>query len=109
MAAELGLEGTSLVKQSKVEGRICLAKWSQLPEVREAWEKLATRQEIDKSIWDKATWSFLDFILGRSFDLLISQSKARRHGWTGYADTWDSLEATWEELEKWKQLPKPHQ
>ena len=52
------------------------------------------------------TWWFLDFVLGRDFDLVISMSKARSFGWKGYKDTWDSLNETFDDLETNKILPK---
>lgn len=36
-------------------------------------------------------------------------SKARKLGWTGYADTWDELEETFEILEKEGILPPVEQ
>jgi hypothetical protein len=104
LANELGLAGKAT--QSKVEQRINLAKWSQQREVRQAWEKLADREGLEKDAFEKATWAFLDFVLGRNFDLVISMSKARKLGWTGYIDTWQSLETTFDELEAAKVLPK---
>jgi hypothetical protein len=81
MAAELGLKGK--VAPSKVANRINLAKWSQQEEVKKAWEKLAEREGLQKDAFEKATWGFLDFVLGRSYDLVVSMSKAREFGWTG--------------------------
>lgn len=78
---EMGLVGKW--KRSKVEQRIDLIKWSQKKEVKEAWEKLAEREGLDKSAFEKATWGFLGFVLGRNYDLVISMSKARKMGWTG--------------------------
>ena len=54
----------------------------------------------------KQPGGFLDFVLGRDFDLVISMSKARSFGWKGYKDTWDSFNETFDELETNKILPK---
>ena len=67
----------------KLEPRISLLKWSQQKEVKEAWGRLAEREGLQKDAVEKATWGFLDFILGRNFDVVISMSKARGMGWTG--------------------------
>ncbi|EON65106.1 hypothetical protein W97_04342 [Coniosporium apollinis CBS 100218] len=101
---EVGLVGK--VKQSKVEQRIDLTKWSQKPEVKKAWQSLADREGLEKDAFEKATWDFLGFVLGRNYDLVISMSKARKLGWTGYIDTWDSLSEVFDDLESEKILPK---
>ncbi|KAF9761050.1 hypothetical protein IL306_003991 [Fusarium sp. DS 682] len=76
-----GLKGVT--KQGKMEQTIDLVKWSQQPEVKEAWKKLAKREGLDEKALDEATWGFLGFVLGRNYDLIISMSKARKLGWTG--------------------------
>lgn len=44
-------------------------------------------------------------ILGRNFEILISGSKAREYGYTGFKDTWNSFEQVFQELENIKVLP----
>jgi nucleoside-diphosphate-sugar epimerase len=104
VAGDIGLKGKT--PQSKVEQRIDLIKWSQREDVKEVWNKLAEREGLEKDAFEKATWGFLGFVLGRNFDLVISMSKARKLGWTGYVDTWDSLAEVFDDLEKEKVLPK---
>jgi len=104
VAGDIGLKGKT--PRSKVEQRIDLIKWSQREDVKEAWNKLAEREGLEKDAFEKATWGFLGFVLGRNFDLVISMSKARKLGWTGYVDTWDSLAEVFDDLEKEKVLPK---
>lgn len=85
LAKECGLEGTEKsVPPSQLEQRISLAKWAQTDEVKQAWNKLAEREGLQKDALEKATWPFVDFVLGRSYDLVVSMSKAREAGWTGY-------------------------
>ncbi|KAL8833405.1 MAG: hypothetical protein Q9170_004286 [Blastenia crenularia] len=103
-AAERGLQGR--VGPGKVEQRIDLIKWSQRSDVKKAWEQLADREGLEKEGFAKATWGFLGFVLGRNYNIVMSMSKARRLGWTGYIDTWDSLCECFEELEMEKVLPK---
>lgn len=81
LADEIGLKGK--VAPSELANRITLAKWSKLEEVEKAWYKLAEREGLQKDALEKATWEFLDFVLGRSYDIVISMSKAREYGWTG--------------------------
>jgi hypothetical protein len=81
MADELGLKGK--IAPSEVANRISLVKWSKQDEVKKAWERLAEREGLQKDAFEKATWAFLDFVLGRSYDIVVSMSKAREFGWTG--------------------------
>jgi hypothetical protein len=71
------------VRGSVLEQRVSLVRWSQTKEVREAWERLAEREGLRKEAFGKATWGFADFVLGRSYDIVVSMSKAREAGWTG--------------------------
>lgn len=103
-AAETGLEGE--VRQGKVESRIDLVKWSQKQEVKDAWRRVAQREGLEKDALETATWGFLQFVLGRDYDIVISMSKARKFGWTGYIDTWDAFEETFDELAEEKIVPK---
>lgn len=103
-AKENGLEGS--YKQSVVEMRINLANWSQRKDVLEAWNRLAEREGLQKDSFEKATWFFLNFVLGRNYNLIISMSKARKAGWTGYIDTLDSFKKQFQRYEDAKMLPK---
>lgn len=80
-AAELGLVGT--IEPSKVEQRVDLVKWSQRKDVIDAWHRLAEREGLQQDAFEKATWQFLGFVLGRDYDVVISMSKARGLGWSG--------------------------
>ncbi|THY47790.1 NAD dependent epimerase/dehydratase family protein [Aureobasidium pullulans] len=104
-AADRGLVDAPITKKSLVEGKIDLAKWAQKPEVKKAWETLADREGLDKSAFENATWAFLNFVFGRNFDLVISMSKARKAGWTGYEDSWEAIEGSLERLVGEKVLP----
>lgn len=103
-AAKTGMQG--LLGQGKVEQRIDLVKWSQRKDVKKAWETIAEREGLEKEALEKATWDFLGFVLGRNYDLVISMSKARKYGWTGYQDTWSAFLQTFEDLENEKIAPK---
>lgn len=105
-AGVLGLQGHPALKQSRVEAIVDLPTWSKRDDVKAAWEKLAEREGLKKEALEMATWTFLGFVLGRNYDLVSSMSKARKAGWMGYRDTWESLEEVFEELEDAKILPK---
>lgn len=58
-AREAGLKGSDYARPSAIEARIDLEKWSQLPEVKKAWEKVASRHGLEHDVFEKATWGFL--------------------------------------------------
>jgi len=103
LAPEMGI--ADRVFPGKVVQQIDLVKWSKQPEVQKAWERLAEREGLERDAFEKATWAFLGFILGRNYPLVISMSKARRMGWTGYIDTWDAFTEAFDELVEEKILP----
>ena len=105
-AEELGLEGSDALKPSYISARIDVTKWSQQDEVKKAWEELAQKEGLEKEAFEKATWSFLLFELGREYDIVISMSKARAYGYSGYQDTWTAFEEVFRELEGEGVLPK---
>ncbi|GFF53302.1 uncharacterized protein C757.02c [Aspergillus lentulus] len=80
-------------------------KWAKRKDVNEAWAKLRDKYNLDQSGWDRATWDFLTFALGRDWSCVATMSKARRLGWDGYADTWEELEDTFRVLEEEGILP----
>lgn len=80
-------------------------KWAKRKDVNEAWTKLRNTYNLDQQAWEKATWDFLTFVLGRDWSCVGTMSKARRLGWTGYADTWEELEETFNILEREGILP----
>jgi nucleoside-diphosphate-sugar epimerase len=81
-AEEIGLVGQ--IKPSNVKLQLDLTKWNQDKRVRQAWGTLAEREGLETEAFDKATWAFLNFILGREYPIVISMSKARQFGWAGY-------------------------
>lgn len=103
LADVLGVKGSKFA--NNIEAKIDLEKWSKHPDVLDAWKALKDRHALDATGFEKATWSFGTFVLGRNYSLVISMSKARKFGWTGYQDNWDSFEASLKELEKLKILP----
>jgi nucleoside-diphosphate-sugar epimerase len=106
LAPTLGLANHPLTEPSKVEQQIDLIKWSQRNDVKEAWARVAERDGLQQDVFEKATWGFLGFVLGRAFDLVIGMSKARKAGWTGYVDTWESLEDVFGEMGEKGLIPK---
>ncbi|KAL2015073.1 hypothetical protein VTK56DRAFT_6408 [Thermocarpiscus australiensis] len=105
-AEEAGLKGR--IPPSELSQTVSLVKWSQQDKVKQAWKRLAERENLQKDALEKGTWAFIDFVLGRNYDLVISMSKAREAGWTGYQDTWKAFSDVFGELEAAKVLPRIH-
>lgn len=103
-APEMGIQGH--VPNGELRMRIDLLSWSQKPEVKEAWNRLAEKNKLQKDAFEKATWFFTNFVLGRNYDVVISMNKARKLGWVGSVDTWDALSEALDELEQEGILPK---
>lgn len=80
-------------------------KWAHRQDVQKAWEKVRDTYSLDQKAWDGATWDFLTFVLGREWGCVGNMSKARALGWSGYEDTWEAFERTFETLEREGILP----
>ena len=100
----MGLKGE--FEQNHVHCQIDLMDWAKRPEVVKAWEALRDKHGLEQETWEKATWAFLTFLMGREYSCVVSMSKARNAGWTGYRDTWEEFEHTFALLEKEGLLPK---
>jgi len=100
IAPSVGLEGHPITTQSNLVKQIDLVQWAQREDVKSAWQTIAKRDSVREDALEKATWDFLQFVLSRDYDLVISMSKARKAGWTGYVDSWESLDGAFTELEK---------
>ncbi|KAL2871265.1 SDR family oxidoreductase [Aspergillus lucknowensis] len=101
----IGLKGDFTGMHNEVHQQIDTVKWSQRPEVRAKWAELRDKFGLEHDSWDKATWRFVSLLLSREFSCVVSMSKARKFGWTGYVDTWDAFEETFDALEKESILP----
>ncbi|PYI04655.1 NAD(P)-binding protein [Aspergillus sclerotiicarbonarius CBS 121057] len=105
-AESMGLADTDIsTRQPVLDLPIDPQKWARRDDVREAWRKLQVKYDLDQDFWDKATWEFLTFVLGREWGCVASMNKARGLGWTGYGDTWESFERTFEMLEREGVIP----
>ncbi|KAF9880418.1 nad dependent epimerase dehydratase family protein [Colletotrichum karsti] len=93
-------------EQSVIRQRIDLVEWSRSGEVQEAWRRLAEREGLEADALDRASWAFAGFVWGRDYDVVMSMSRARKLGWTGYVDSWDGFETVFRQLEDAKVIPK---
>ncbi|SCO76943.1 related to wound-inducible protein AWI 31 [Fusarium oxysporum] len=104
VAKDIGLKGHT--PQSYIRQRVDLVKWSKTQEVKDAWKRLADREGLDPEALSKASWAFAGFAWGRDYNNILSMSKSRKIGWTGYLDTWENLESIFRILEDKKVIPK---
>ena len=76
---------------------------------RETWAELCDKKGSPgcKSTFDCGTWQFQDWVFRRSWSALLSASKAREYGWTGYIDTYNSFIFTFEQFVERGIIPKP--
>ncbi|GAO50907.1 hypothetical protein SAICODRAFT_91654 [Saitoella complicata NRRL Y-17804] len=87
-----------------------LAQWARAPEVQEAFNKLAKEQGLDTWAMKEenidAVFSFTDYAICWSWPLMLSMDKARKYGFFGFVDSYDSYLATFEEAAEMKLIPK---
>jgi hypothetical protein len=82
-AHKMGLVGSKYIKQGENIQRVDLVRWTQRPEVKQAWKRLVEREGLDEGAFGSATWFFLGVLFGRNYGQVMSMSKARKFGWTG--------------------------
>ncbi|KUL81342.1 hypothetical protein ZTR_09932 [Talaromyces verruculosus] len=97
--------GVSIDDDSTLFLQVDPEKWAKRKDVNDTWAKPRDVYNLDQKVWGKATWDVVTFVLGRDWSCVGTMSKARRLGWTGYADTWDELEETFKTLEREVVLP----
>ncbi|KAJ5665660.1 NAD dependent epimerase/dehydratase family protein [Penicillium maclennaniae] len=95
--------------QASASSLVDVEKWARRADVNQAWAGLRDKYHLDQQAWNKATWDFLVLTMGRDWSCVASMSKARKLGWTGYADTWEELEETFRALEEGGVLPPADQ
>ncbi|KAJ2990136.1 hypothetical protein NUW58_g3104 [Xylaria curta] len=103
VANDIGLKGRA--PQSYLRPRVDLVKWAETDEVQSAWKRLSDTHGLDPETLEKATWAFANFAWGRDYNVVLSMTKARNLGWTGYLDSWENLRNIFDELKKEKVIP----
>ncbi|KAE8393602.1 hypothetical protein BDV23DRAFT_191472 [Aspergillus alliaceus] len=93
------------VGRGEVRMHVDLLSWAQREDVKRAWGEVAEREGLQVDAFEKATWFFLNFVLGRNYDVVISMNKARRYGFTEAVDTWEELRRALDDLVKEGILP----
>lgn len=86
-------EGDTQIEQSHVD-------WAK--DKRKIWDELCERKNLPsaKKTFDFATWGLQDWVFQRGWSATVSINKARRFGWTGHVDSYESFIQTFEKFKK---------
>lgn len=95
-----------LPKEGDVQLEFSCFEWAK--DKRKVWDQLCDRQGLAsaKSTFDFGTWAFQDWVFQRTWSATLSISKARRYGWTGYKDSYESFVETFEKFKQHGLIPK---
>ena len=82
-----------------------VAEWAK--DKRPVWDRICDKAGVPeaKATWDAGTWATQDWVFQRTWCVTVSLSKARKFGWTGYVDSYDSFVETFEKMKALKQIP----
>ncbi|MCJ1441275.1 MAG: hypothetical protein MMC23_001761 [Stictis urceolatum] len=98
LAAYFGAEASSeqvFLEENPCDGQtqqeFSFAGWARDKEL--VWGEICRRAGIPgaKETFDYGSWQYQDCVFERSWSAVLSLSKARRFGWTGYMDTYESF------------------
>ena len=74
---------------------------------KKAWTELCEENGAEgaKGSWDAASWQVMDWVYARTWCNSLSMSKARKAGWNGYKDNFESFAECWDRMREMGQLP----
>ncbi|CAG7926822.1 unnamed protein product [Penicillium olsonii] len=74
---------------------------------REVWNALCDKlgSPGSKSTFDAGTWAFQDWVFQRTWSAPLSMNKARKFGWTGHLDSFDSFTDAFTKFKELGQIP----
>ena len=113
LATYLGVSATSdqvFTKSRPQEGEVqlelSLAEWA--ADKRETWERICDREGMPqaKATWDAGTWHYQDWVFQRTWCATLSINKARKFGWAGHLDSFDSITRAFDKFASLGQIPK---
>jgi nucleoside-diphosphate-sugar epimerase len=99
----------SFSKKDLIEGTLhlepSLEEWAM--DKRAVWEKLCTKAgALDaKRTFDAGTWGFQDWVFKRTWCATLSINKARKFGWTGHLDSYESFVDAFKKFKELGQIP----
>jgi nucleoside-diphosphate-sugar epimerase len=92
-------------KEGDLQLELSLDEWAK--DKREVWDKICDKNGCPqaKATWDSGTWAFQDWVFQRTWSATLSMSKARKFGWTGYIDSYESFVYSFDKFAQLGQIP----
>jgi nucleoside-diphosphate-sugar epimerase len=90
----------------ELQQEVSLAEWSK--DKREIWDKICDKAGMPaaKATWDAGTWGYQDWVFERAWAGTLSINKARKFGWTGHIDSFESFIDAFKSFEALGLVPK---
>jgi hypothetical protein len=88
-----------------MENAFIMSEWAK--DKREVWNRIVDKYGGDKEAFDRGTWSFFDWAIGKNWPTVSSMSKARAYGWYRHDDSYECFVETFRAFENAGILP-PH-
>lgn len=92
-------------KEGETHLDVNLEDWAK--DKQDVWNKLCDRlgSPESKPTFDAGTWAFQDWVFQRTWSAPLSMNKARKFGWTGHLDSFDSFTDAFTKFKELGQLP----
>jgi nucleoside-diphosphate-sugar epimerase len=84
---------------------LSLAEWAQ--DKRPVWDRLCEKAGVPqaKATFAFGTWAFQDWVFQRTWSATLSINKARKYGWTGHIDSFESFTDAFRKFRELEQIP----
>ena len=95
----------SFPKEGETQLEFSLAEWA--ADKKEVWHRICDESGCPeaKATWEFGTWAFQDWVFQRTWSATLSVNKARKLGWQGHIDSYQSLTDAFEKFVDLKQIP----
>ncbi|EME46837.1 hypothetical protein DOTSEDRAFT_70713 [Dothistroma septosporum NZE10] len=95
----------SMPPQGEVQQEFSLAAWAE--DKKYVWARICDEAGVPeaKSTFDAGTWAFQDWVFMRTWYPNLSMNKAKKFGWTGFIDSYDSMTTAFEKFREVRQIP----
>ena len=94
-------------EKAAFRGTFSFVDWAAKPEVQNAWKELAKKYEIELDPFKDIQKSFAltDGAIQWEWGIQLSDHKARKMGWHGFCDSFESAFRCFEEFAEFKLVP----
>ncbi|KAL1884844.1 hypothetical protein Plec18167_001499 [Paecilomyces lecythidis] len=92
----------------KLRFKFTLAEWAKKPEVQNAWKEIAAKHDLrQKELWDTdRVFGFTDAAITWPYPISFSTTKAKKLGFFGFVDSYESIFKVLNEFVDMKMIPK---